>query len=274
MLLNKCHGPGFHPWDTRQTHNPSSSGKGVWVSLMWLLRAAPPTDNAYFLSPLGQHSYQHLTVVTACVSRSTDQHMKKRRPWQLMHTSFTSLIFLVVLALRRHISNHTLLILDIILHTVLYSYQSHWILRRKDLREGNVAVCSLCVYDHTCTCAHSLNRSKTKHRILKPSNLIDNTGKSIKLSWSKRLWPSLCSSTALLEIAFIAKKQAWLQGCLITHNDTKSILFIPTSNSTLNDADLHGQKDLSKWRHLIIKKSEPPKKKVFKRFWVTECFSS
>lgn len=71
-------------------------------------------------------------------------------------------------------------------------------------REGNVAVCSLCVYGHTCTYVHSLNKSKTKHRILniilnikyyiivfllyyRILNIIllslkDNTGKSIKLS--------------------------------------------------------------------------------------------
>lgn len=34
-------------------------------------------------------------------------------------------------------------------------------------REGNVAVYSLCVYDHAYACVHSLNnKSKTKHRIL------------------------------------------------------------------------------------------------------------
>lgn len=50
-------------------------------------------------------------------------------------------------------------------------------------REGIVAVYSLCVYDHTYACARSLNnKSKTKHRILKSSNLKDNTGKTIKLS--------------------------------------------------------------------------------------------
>lgn len=52
-------------------------------------------------------------------------------------------------------------------------------------RQGNFAVYSLCGYDHMYTCMHSLNnksKKKTNHWILKPRNLKDNIGKSIKLS--------------------------------------------------------------------------------------------
>lgn len=170
--------------------------------------------------------------------------------WELILTRFTFLISLVDPALRRHISK-------IILRA------SHSILKGSSWeREGNVAVYSLCVCAHAYAGMHSLNnKSETKHRILKPSRLKDNTGK--KWSWFKRLWPLLCSCTALLEITFIAKKQAWLQGCLITHNDTKSILFIPTSNSTFSDADLHVQKRPVKIKILNNKKIWDFKEKSF-----------
>lgn len=155
-----------------------------------------------------------------CVSRSTDQHMKKRCPWQLMLTSFTYL-FSSTCSRETHFKPYIAHMGCYTIYSIVFIWISLNIEEERLEREGNVAVYSLCVCAHMYACAHSLN--KTKHRILKPSNLKDNSGKSRKLSWFKILWPSLCSSTALLEITFIAKKQAWLQGCLITHNDTKSI---------------------------------------------------
>lgn len=242
MLFKKHTALGFNFGITetpKQNHLPSNSiGEGVWISSLWLLTIVPQTHSTCFFV------LSRLALPPMChYSNSICMKVNKSAPEdRSMRINFYQVCLLCLFG--RPCSKETFQN-----HTACITFNNEGITVE---REGYVAVYSLCVCAHTYECMHSLNnKSKTKCRILKSSTLKDNKGKNIKWSWFKRLWPSLCSCTALLEITFIAKKQAWLQGCLITHNDANlSNLFQHLIPHSMMPISMY-RKDLSKLRYLI-----------------------